>query len=103
MYYDDEAKRVVPGGTTIRFYNSKIDAWNSVWITPEGNAVVGFIGRKVGSEIVLEGKDPEGTFLKCIFSDIKKDSFTWREEKSNDTGKTWVLSERTQIQRMKVL
>jgi hypothetical protein len=99
MYYDEEAKRLVPAGTTVRFYNPEIDAWNSVWITPVGNVVLQFIGRKIGGEIVLEGKDTNGALLKWIFSDIKKDSFTWREKKSSDGGRTWILSEKMQIQR----
>ena len=97
MYRDKETHRAIPGGTTVRFYDPKIDAWQSVWITPEGNSVVKFIGRKVGDEIVLEGKNPEDTFLKWIFSDIKSDSFTWRGEESRDAGKTWVLAERMRI------
>ena len=64
MYRDIENGRITPGGTTIRYYDPKIDAWQSVWITPEGNAVVKFVGRKVDDKIVLEGIDPEGSPIR---------------------------------------
>jgi hypothetical protein len=99
MYYDETIERMVPVGTTVRFYNQEIGAWNSVWITPLGNIVLQFVGREVGKEIVLTGKDSEGALLKWVFYDIKKDSFSWREEKSKDNGKNWMLSERMRIQR----
>ncbi|MDG6996399.1 MAG: hypothetical protein JRN52_10800 [Nitrososphaerota archaeon] len=99
MYHDKETNRAVPAGTTVRFYDSETDAWHSVWITPEGNAVITFVGHQVENEIVLEGKDQEDTLLKWVFSDIKSDSFTWRGEESKDDGKTWVLTERMQIHR----
>jgi len=101
MFRDKETHRVIPAGTTVRFYDSKIDAWQSVWITPQGNAVLQFLGHKVADEIVLDGKAREGTLLKWIFSDIKPDSFTWRGEESKDDGKTWVLAERMRIRRRK--
>lgn len=42
-----------------------------------GNGVVKFVGRKMGDEISLEGKDPDaGDFLKWIFSEIKQDTLS---------------------------
>lgn len=102
MFRDKETKRLIPAGTTVRFYDPKIDAWQSTWITTEGNAVVKFIGRKVGDEIVLEGTSADGDLLKWTFTDIKSDSFTWLGEESKDGGKTWKLAERMMIQRQKI-
>jgi hypothetical protein len=100
MFYD-ESGRAIPAGTTVRFYDSNIDAWRSVWVTPEGHEVKTFVGRKVSDEVVLEGKNLEGELLRWTFSDIKRNSFTWRGEKSTDDGKTWTLTERMLIQRRK--
>jgi hypothetical protein len=101
MYHDKKTGKAMPGGTTIRFYDPKIDAWQSIWITPIGNKVISFIGRKVGETIVLEAEYPEGTLLKWSFSNIKTDSFTWLGEESGDQGKTWTLVTRMLIHRRK--
>ena len=68
-------------GTTVRFYDSKTDSWRVVWIDPDNNIVRMLTGRKVGSEIVMEGQSEDGTSIRWIFSDITKDAFHWRGEK----------------------
>lgn len=78
-------------GTTIRFYDPKIDAWRVTWINPGAEVVRTFIGRKSGAEIVMEGIAGDGTPIRWIFSDIKSDSFHWRGEKH--TGATWRIYE----------
>jgi hypothetical protein len=101
---DKETHRVVPGGTTIRFYDPKIDAWRSTWISPEQGVVKMFIGRKVGEEIVLElvnQEKEEGRLVKWVFSEITSTSFHWRAEESRDAGKTWEIHEEMKIRRKK--
>ena len=100
MTVDDDAKRAVHG-TTVRFYDRKIDAWHSVWISPTKSIVQTFIARKVKDEIVLEGKTPDGYPEKWIFSDITPDSFRWRSVETHDAGKTWTLTEEMQIRRQR--
>ncbi len=100
MAYDGKEGRVVPIGTTIRFYDPKIDAWHSVWLNPVGGYVQEFVARKVGEEIVLEGKTVESGFPEqWIFSNITADSFRWHAEETHDSGKTWILTEEMQIRR----
>jgi len=103
MYRDKDTGRLVPAGTTVRFYDPSIDAWHSVWITPEALVVIPFIGRKSDDGILLEGTDSKGVSLKWSFSDIKADSFIWRGEESTDHWKTWQLKERMMIRRMSEL
>lgn len=87
-------------GTTIRFYDPKIDAWRVVWIAPVGAVVQSFVARLVGEEIVLEGKTPDGVHPeRWILSDITPQSFNWRSEESNDGGKTWRLTQRMSARR----
>src|SRR5919199_40845 len=57
-------------GTTIRFYDPAIDAWRIVYISPLQGELLTFVGRKVGDEIVLEGRDAEGLPMRWIFSEI---------------------------------
>jgi hypothetical protein len=46
----------VDWGTTIRFYDPRIDAWRSTWIGPVKGFVLPFIARPIGDKIVLEGR-----------------------------------------------
>ncbi len=79
-------------GSTIRFYDSAIDAWRSTWIEPVNGRVRRFIGRADGSDIVLlsDEDDPQ---LRWRFTDITADSFTWRAESSRDAGTSWNFDE----------
>lgn len=75
-------------GATLRFYDEKIDAWRSTWIGPIKGYVIPFIARKIGDEIVLEGKLENGTSMQWIFSEITENSFSWRSIESTDEWKT---------------
>jgi hypothetical protein len=101
MTIDETTGLATPDGTTVRFYDPKIDAWHSVWLSPKQGAVKSFIGRADGEEIILEGKTAQGFPVKWIFSEIKKDSFRWRSEESHDEGRSWFLREEMRIQRRK--
>ncbi|HEX9567149.1 MAG TPA: hypothetical protein VGA48_06080, partial [Thermoplasmata archaeon] len=99
MTRDPEMARAVPIGTTVRFYDPKMDAWQSVWISPVQELVQTFIGRKIGDEIVLESKTRDGYPEKWIFSEITKNSFRLHAEESHDHGNTWILTEEMRVRR----
>ena len=86
-------------GTTVRFYDSKIDAWRSTWLSPLKGLVQTFIARKVDKEIVLEHKTEEGYPEKWIFSEITPQSFRWHAEETHDNRKTWLLTEEMHIRK----
>jgi hypothetical protein len=86
-------------GTTIRFYDQKIDAWRSTWLSPLRGIVQLFIGRKVGSKIVLELQNNNSYPERWIFSDITSKSFRWYAEETHDNNKTWQLTEEMDIHR----
>lgn len=99
-YIDEKTGKVIPAGTTVRFYDSKLNAWHSVWISPIQRVVQPFIARKVKDQIVLEGKTADGRYPeKWFFFDIKPDSFRWRAEESHDGGRSWMLTEEMKIRR----
>ena len=100
MTIDEKTQKPVTDGTTIRFYDPRIDAWRVTWISPTQGVVKTLIGRPVGDEIVLEGKNDEGHLVKWIFSEITSDSFRWHSEQSHDNGTTWTLKEDMRIRRM---
>jgi hypothetical protein len=86
-------------GTVIRFYDRRIDAWRVTWAGPAYGAMLSFIARKVGDEIVLRGRTDEGHPLRWIFSDITATAFRWRSEVSPDGGSTWRLTVEMRVRR----
>ena len=96
---ENNQKKVV-FGTTIRFYDPKLDAWRSTWLSPLKGLVRTFIATKVNDEIVLELQNPERYPEKWIFSEITPESFRWHSEETHDNGKTWLLTEEMQIRRV---
>jgi hypothetical protein len=101
MGYLESEEKMVLFGTTIRFYDPKIDAWRSTWLSPLRGLVQLFIGHKVNEEIVLDLQNTEDFPQKWIFSEITPASFRWRSEETRDNGKTWLLTEEMQIRRAK--
>src|SRR5262245_503481 len=76
-------------GTTLRFYDPKIDQWQVMFIVPISGKIIQLKGGAQGDRIVLDGIDVTGAALRWSFNDIKPDSFLWRGETSYDGGKSW--------------
>lgn len=79
-------------GTSVRFYDRRIGAWQSTWIGPVRGVILRFIARLVDEEIVLEGEDGEGQALRWVFSQIGSDSFFWRNEAAQP-GRPFVVTQ----------
>ena len=88
-------------GTTIRFYDVSIDACKCIWIAPKINVIQIFIAKKIGSEIVLEGKNNKNEPEKWIYSKITSQSFNWSAERSIDGGVSWLLEQKIFAKRTK--
>jgi len=78
-------------GSTLRFYDSSIQAWRIQWINPVSGALDHLIAKKVGNDIIHEGKDNDGNIMRWSFTEITNNSFHWKGERSNDGGKTFKL------------
>jgi hypothetical protein len=77
-------------GSTMRFYDPRIDAWRIVWMNPVNGAVLQLTGRASGADIVQTGTDAtDGSMVRWSFVDVTADSFRWVGETSNDRGKSW--------------
>jgi hypothetical protein len=85
----DHGERVA--GTSIRFFDERADRWTVVWIFPPAGVITTVRGGSVGDRIVLEGEDADGSSHRWSFNHIRRDSFTWRGERSSDGGSTWRL------------
>lgn len=77
---DDETGQLVPQGSTLRFYDPSIRAWQSTWISPYQRVTRRFIGRKEGAEIVLREQDAGSRGEHWIFWEVNGSSFRWRAE-----------------------
>jgi hypothetical protein len=93
-------------GTTLRFYDPMLDAWQVTFVAPVYGAIVQLVARpdEAGSGIVLEGRAPEGApdashHYRWTFSDITADAFRWRGYWSADEGQTWQVDEEMLAQR----
>jgi hypothetical protein len=78
-------------GTTIRIYDPSIHAWRMNWFNPHDGFRAELIGRRLGRDIVQEGRFPDGTPIRWTFSDITTDSYHWRGERLEPDGKKWRL------------
>jgi hypothetical protein len=76
-------------GTTLRFYDPKIDQWQVLFIVPSSSKIIQLKGGAQDDRIVLDGVDVSGALLRWSFNDLKTDSFLWRGETSSDGGKSW--------------
>jgi hypothetical protein len=86
-------------GSTLRFYDSELDAWQITWITPLQRRVRRLLGRPAGDEIRLEGSNDAGELLRWTFSEITPETFTWRGYISSDDGASWHMEEEMRLRR----
>ena len=86
-------------GTTLRFYDPRLEAWLVTWHGPINRARRTFLARRSGSEIVQEGQTEEGYPMRWTFSEIAERSFHWSSVFSIDGEKTWQLREEMEVRR----
>jgi hypothetical protein len=103
MIYSNDEKPGAPFveyGTTLRVYDTTIDAWHVIYAGPIHNNLTILTARKKGDEIVLETGNDNGRMGQWIFSEITKNSFHWRAQGSSDGGKTWHVIQEMQVWRV---
>lgn len=74
-------------GTSLRFFDAAINAWQSTWIGPMHRLAPTFTARQVGDKVALETTEGEVPRMRWSFADMKADSFTWHNELW--TGSVW--------------
>ena len=67
-------------GTSVRFYDPELDAWQSTWIGPIHQVVRTFTARSMGAEVVLETTPDIEPAMRWSFVDIDASTFTWRND-----------------------
>jgi hypothetical protein len=98
---DSRTKKLVPVGTTLRYYDVALGAWRSTWISPMQHEVRRFIGRKVGPEIVLQEENRGLKTERWIFHDISRSAFKWRAERRLHPGGAWKVVETMRLSRVR--
>ena len=76
-------------GTTLRIWDSAIQAWRITWINPARNHTEQQIGRARGRDIVQLGARPSGQLTRWMFTEIAPRSFHWLGDVLDVDGTTW--------------
>jgi hypothetical protein len=86
--------------TDLHWFDAKSRVWRAAFVDPEHGSVAKFTGGPVGNDrYVLQTSDLGSKQTRWSFNDIRADSFVWRDEASNDDGKTWKLQAEYQMKR----
>lgn len=85
-------------GTSLRFFDEKIGAWQSTWIGPMHRVVRSFIARRIGEQVMLETTEGELPRMRWSFTDIQANAFSWRNELF--TGDGWRVQQTFAARRM---
>ena len=78
-------------GTTLRVWDSAIQAWRIYWRNPVQNHYEDQIGRWSGQDVVQVGVRPNGIPTRWSFTEITPESFHWLGEALQPDGNTWKL------------
>jgi hypothetical protein len=86
--------------TDLHWFDAKAGTWRAAFVDPEHGSIARFTGGPVGNDrYVLETPDLGSKQTRWSFNDIRPDSFVWRDESSNDDGKTWKLQSEYRMKR----
>ena len=78
-------------GMSISIYDQKEAQWRQTWMDNQGG-FFDFYGQDLGDDFVFQTRQSvrkPGVILRMLFTDITKDSLTWRWQKSEDLGNEW--------------
>ena len=78
-------------GSTLRAWDSSIQAWRISWSNPAGDHFEQQIGRRSGDDIVQLGQRRDGSATRWRFTEITADSFHWLGESQPAGGGEWLL------------
>jgi hypothetical protein len=95
----DDWESAAPGGgvfrgTNIRSFNTQTGKWDNRWLPASTLQWKSFVAtRKADTMVMIGGEDRDAAGRpyvdRNVFSDIGKDSFKWRKDRSFDGGATW--------------
>jgi len=78
--------------TDVHYFDPKSRTWHSASVDPQDGSVARLTASEVRTDrFVLKTNELGSGQTRWSFSDVRPDSFTWRDEGSSDGGKTWKL------------
>lgn len=89
-------------GTSVREFDSVEKKWYVSWFGVTTNTHVNLEGELINNEIVLLGKDIDGSKIKWIFKNITKNNFVWEGYISNGQSENWMVDQRMFAKRKKI-
>jgi hypothetical protein len=78
-------------GTTLRSWDSVLQAWRIAWTNPVSGHREEQIGRWSGPDILQEGTRADGTKTRWTFTEISAGYFHWRGEALYPHQDAWTL------------
>lgn len=75
-------------GATLRFYDTKIDAWRAIPLDSATGAAEPLFAREADGCIVVDGATPAGVAARWVFSEVTAQSFRWQALESGDGWQT---------------
>jgi hypothetical protein len=85
--------------TTLRAYNAARDRWELVGMDGAGGLQDVGTGHRKGDEVHIEQNFGVAagnvSTLRIRYFNIQKDRFSWKADRSNDGGKTWITGDQT--------
>jgi len=83
-------------GRSLSVYNPQRQSWHQAWVDNQGG-YIDLKGSVEGDKRIFqtgERAGPQGGTIinRMVFYDIKKDSFTWDWESSQDGGESWSVN-----------
>jgi hypothetical protein len=78
-------------GTTLRVWDTSLQAWRVTWINGVTGSRDELIGRWSGKDVVQVGTHADGTPIRWVFNEITPNAFRWTGEVLQPDGITWKL------------
>ena len=80
-------------GSSWSMFDAPSGIWKQTWVDNQGSYLDFVGGEEKGNRTFSKTntkKDGTETTSRMVFKNVKKDSFVWDWETTNDGGKTWV-------------
>jgi hypothetical protein len=76
-------------GMSLSVYSPVLGRWRQTWVDNDGNYFDMVGGMEDGRMILACDETGTTAKLRMVFSNLEQDSFDWRWERSEDSGRTW--------------
>lgn len=79
-------------GLCVRIWDPRLQLWRFTFHGTARGDVLHMYARQIGDEIVME-RAAGGDLIRWTFTDIRTETFRWKNERSTTGGRTWRLDQ----------